>query len=742
MTEDTYEVLLKDDCQLIEELQETGCDLFTAISLYPSLNERLAKAQIFYLTSGIFDDSYEKYRRYVTNHPETKIWTILVDYTETEELLDVVDSLMKVVDDDQTFTTYKLILNHPKLIALMGDAEGGLRIWEKMLKTGDSFAITSLQETSYAQYQFVRYFLKKNKEARDVFVAAIAKILNANIPKINLDTTSYADDLMSDFQLARLYGLVSQFFHRGPISAAKIESDYITSKNCPINWFDKVDDDDKDYSFQTKLFFIAVDFHRIFLAPVFYRNNTWSHIKKDLDNMMKPYIAMKIPAPKDLRSEYDFVNRVIAEDSQVVESVPIINWAFQLYDVTCRWINEQQPEILLDPILDDMTSILKNMVPGDEEVEKKAAGEMTRLAVCVTAGQHTNNTELRKKFLKLATNYLDFLDLTEENVSLLMGGIVDILLCLDRMEAVFLYKFQKKISILATLDALCFEVKKKKVFTDKLDLQFWINKDKTQRFAHTILRDINELCEFISELVPSLGKNRIAINLGKIEHLVYDLLIQLTTMAKFLDKLTGLTGFYNVISSDELVPTVATTVNGLVKLVVEELELSVDFVTEEYQQKRKQSVNLIEFLVTINSLLLKIGKNKNLYNEMVKETLIYKEEIYETVSALIDDYTLIQRLQNVENEDEDEHIPDQFLDPLTDLPIKKPVLLPSMKNVADKLFIDRSTIVRHLLNREENPFNRDHLTITELDEYNKRPDIKLETDKFLQEYQKWKESSG
>lgn len=48
--------------------------------------------------------------------------------------------------------------------------------------------------------------------------------------------------------------------------------------------------------------------------------------------------------------------------------------------------------------------------------------------------------------------------------------------------------------------------------------------------------------------------------------------------------------------------------------------------------------------------------------------------------------------------------PDEFKDPLMDTVMSDPVLLPS------GLVMDRSVIMRHLLNSSTDPFNRQHLT--------------------------------
>lgn len=77
-----------------------------------------------------------------------------------------------------------------------------------------------------------------------------------------------------------------------------------------------------------------------------------------------------------------------------------------------------------------------------------------------------------------------------------------------------------------------------------------------------------------------------------------------------------------------------------------------------------------------------------------------------------------RKLQTNEFEDDDE-VPDELLDPIMFILIKEPVILPSSKNIMDK-----GVIVRHLLSDQQDPFNRDPLTIEELEEYNSKDEVK------------------
>lgn len=61
---------------------------------------------------------------------------------------------------------------------------------------------------------------------------------------------------------------------------------------------------------------------------------------------------------------------------------------------------------------------------------------------------------------------------------------------------------------------------------------------------------------------------------------------------------------------------------------------------------------------------------------------------------------LVEEKQRI-NEEALQNPPDEFLDPILSILMKDPVILPSSKVV-----VDRSTISRHLLSDQSDPFNR------------------------------------
>lgn len=79
----------------------------------------------------------------------------------------------------------------------------------------------------------------------------------------------------------------------------------------------------------------------------------------------------------------------------------------------------------------------------------------------------------------------------------------------------------------------------------------------------------------------------------------------------------------------------------------------------------------------------------------------------------------VQRLEQLErvNQEALADAPDDFLDPIMSTLMLDPVRLPS-SNVT----VDRTTIARHLLSDQSDPFNRSALTMDQI-----RPDVELRT---------------
>jgi ubiquitin conjugation factor E4 A len=94
---------------------------------------------------------------------------------------------------------------------------------------------------------------------------------------------------------------------------------------------------------------------------------------------------------------------------------------------------------------------------------------------------------------------------------------------------------------------------------------------------------------------------------------------------------------------------------------------------------------------------------------------------FEKLSQLVRDVAQQNQLDEISTEE----IPDTFLDPIMSTLMADPVLLPS-----SKIIVDRSTIARHLLSDQTDPFNRSPLS---MEDVIPQTDLKRQIDTFLLE---------
>ena len=81
--------------------------------------------------------------------------------------------------------------------------------------------------------------------------------------------------------------------------------------------------------------------------------------------------------------------------------------------------------------------------------------------------------------------------------------------------------------------------------------------------------------------------------------------------------------------------------------------------------------------------------------------------------------------------------PETFVDPIGCIVMDDPVTLPS-----SNIILDRTIIIKHLLNVSNDPFTRENLTINDLNEFNNRKDISEKMNKLKEEIINWKKNSS
>ena len=99
-------------------------------------------------------------------------------------------------------------------------------------------------------------------------------------------------------------------------------------------------------------------------------------------------------------------------------------------------------------------------------------------------------------------------------------------------------------------------------------------------------------------------------------------------------------------------------------------------------------------------------------------------DLIAVIIELADRVQTIEQQQKI-NEEALANAPDDFLDPILSILMKDPVILPS-----SKVIVDRTTISRHLLSDQSDPFNRSPLSMDQVIPAN---ELKVKIDEWVKE---------
>ena len=156
---------------------------------------------------------------------------------------------------------------------------------------------------------------------------------------------------------------------------------------------------------------------------------------------------------------------------------------------------------------------------------------------------------------------------------------------------------------------------------------------------------------------------------------------------------------------------------------------------KKYKINDKSDLNFtpINLLITLKSILIGLIFNRSNENEVINIISENGNYIQNSILRMINilskkdkiksiEYSYLSYLDTKINIKMDTHIeieiPEELCDPIMDTLIENPIML------TNDIIIDISTISRHLLSSETNPFDRSILTMEILEKYNETPSVK------------------
>ena len=215
-------------------------------------------------------------------------------------------------------------------------------------------------------------------------------------------------------------------------------------------------------------------------------------------------------------------------------------------------------------------------------------------------------------------------------------------------------------------------------------------------------------------------------NLPVVKVYMNALTLSLNSLVELISKLVG-TKDIDALKNELIMPVVTLIVNILKYFSLGSNAIySIFEMNMPAQEVMKLTLEIVDSIKQNKCFINEISSCLDMIKDMVKRVKLppaLKTSLESYFSSL-----------KIEFEIPFDDYPPQYTDNLLLIPIRDPVMLPDMDD-----FFEKSSILSQLMQNKMNPYNRQPLTIEELDSYNESPEIKEKISKFTDELNKWKE---
>jgi hypothetical protein len=518
----------------------------------------------------------------------------------------------------------------------------------------------------------------KNKKVKTRFVNWVAEVYNENVVHLNFE-----HEIASQVPLLNILRILLSLWQVGAESKTmnSIDWSYLTLKSCPIKWYTR-SQEDKSIPFSTQLTFLIIAYLRVTFVPVLKRKDVLLKQLNDLNNRLLD--EKNIFYNMQIKQLTAFSN-IYQEDCTMLETKEIKlvdNFVENFANTLLKATNE----ITLDDILAIICDYYKYNTKSINKI----------LAIKIISD---------KNFCKNLTTRFTCLHLMNTPTEELVDAVINLNNDMLKAQHDKSYYVRKE---------LIFSILEK---TDKYTMLSVLQRDKyrTHKFASTLVNDINEIVDILCEIFESDQ-----IPLSELIMISKQILTYMTSMVDSTRNLLSYPEIVEVLTADETCIKLAITLSVYIKFCWKNPD----------SPPPPQLVKPAQQLMILCSVISK--RNPKLVQEIISHD-DYKYTNYEhmtTNNTLIKQF--LEKLKTTTKVEDTTVVPDELLDPLTYTLIKDPVMLPN-----SDVFLDKTTINMQLANKEENPFNREPLTLKQLDEYNKTPEVVEKLNKFKAQLEKF-----
>lgn len=733
-----------DDLAIIIGLQEEGPGFLELIEE----KNRLISYEKLYLNNELEENSFEKYVEYIIHHDLVNLWKYSVnEFSENELGLIIKKSIAYIIK--KQYDTNNLLSFLSKILFVSDNSkllfENNTNLFEIIFRS----LLTNLKMDSNWENNIkaVQVFTKKiiinkdNKNAKNNFIKFMSEFLNNCIQKINMNVDDIDLTLPNDYEINNCLSLLLTFWNEG-MTLDKIDTidyDYIISDTCHIKWLDcKINNDTKQYSFLTQCFFLILHAIRVGYVPTMYRSKKWTEllekINAEIEALNTDSVFMSGFLTKVLTQQKKLLESYLVIDRDIIKNKSLMMWINNFYTISITWIIRQKNKAI-DDFIPDLLYCITNF--DDYDVKND---NMNNLLVDTINGKYLNNINLRCDAIIPFKRMIESPLLNDYNrkqyLTSLAIGFISLHNSIHKENIHPIYKLRKKVEIYNLINTLYLHSKQNdNVIMEK---ELLSNLDVFKKFMNIILMDMCDFNDQIEKLNVNSDSESDQINIAVAIYTHY--IKMLTFMNSFFDLIFKNKDLHNIILSKEILLTLITIINLSLKILSTKLCYS----DELYIGYENDIIDIGAFIMALTNII------KSLYingcdMKLFTEDHVFDIELYKEFSTYTDNEfsgivnILENLLINANSSEEFENIPDEFVDAITYVPIEEPCLLPGMVGFSEgDIFFNKTTILKQLITKEENPYTRQKLTLDEFEEFNKQDVIKKKNDEFKNKFDIWK----
>lgn len=730
------------DIDIILNLQNNGPAIFE--SLEKSSDESLISYQKLYLLDrDLFPDGLAHYINYIKNN-DTNIWNNISTLLTNEEIIHIINNTMDILVEDsynQKMQIIIKIISTPKIKELLGsDNNLWNTVFKPLIETIKLNNSSWIDNITHLQLNIEN--LIKDKNIRSKFIIWISETLNKCIKKIHIDVNNYDNSCPSDYYISNILSILLLFWNTGinVTKILKLDYNYILSDKCHINWLTKtIKKDDQEYTFLNQCLFLIFHAIRVGYSPIINRTKKWPKLLKSLEDNVETInntnSVMGQYFINNIKKQIKVVKEYIEIDTIIESNKYIKKWITDFYGISSIWMKENKGK-LLDDFLSDMSYLLNHISLEEYILDDNFSNILVDM---ISTKDYTNNITLKYDILDVCHKFiLEDPYITHSNLDKISICLLTLFCELNNSIIRTDYKFIKKIKIYSLLDHYYLREPKTK---DILLFQLINNPDLLKKFMNITFMDMCDVNDTIDTFYDQLdnysSENENSDDENSIDNILYNLYSSIEfyiKMINFTDKLllllTSIEQLSKIIFSKEIFSSLALVLNTIINKLSKRIKN--EFPNEPHTDYQ---ININDLIKSLSSIFKNIFCHHLNNLNIIVEDHNFDINCYNDFKKLahIDfNYILLEFIKikdNIDKElkalqEDDMDIPSEFLDPITYCLIENPCLLPGLHdNDAEGLFFETSTIIKQLLIKEENPYNRQQLTLKQLEEFNSTPSV-------------------